>query len=72
MRCMFTGKDTNSSEHVIPRWLQMRFGLAEQTLIVPNGAALKYKHHKVPADHKANNRFGEIEDRKSRGVLNPA
>lgn len=55
MKCIFTGKDTNSSEHVIPRWLQARFGLAEQDLIVPNGTRLKYKHHRVPADRDANN-----------------
>lgn len=72
MNCIFTGKDTDTSEHVIPRWLQSRFGLSDQKLIIPNGTTLAYKHHRVPAAREANNRFGAIEDRISRGVLNPA
>jgi len=72
LKCLFTGKETNSSEHVIPRWLQARFNLSNKTLVVPNGTTLKYQHHQVPADREANNRFGAIEERISRGVLDPA
>jgi len=72
MKCIFTGKDADSSEHVIPRWLQMRLGLADQTMIIPNGTTLKYKHHRVPAETEANNRFGLIEERMSRGIFDPA
>ena len=71
MKCIFTGKDADSSEHVIPRWLQTRLGLSDQTLVIPNGTTLKYKHHRVPADMEANNRFGAIEERISRGIFNP-
>lgn len=72
MKCIFTGKEADSSEHVIPRWLQTRFALSEQTMFIPNGTPLKYKHHRVPADSEANNRFGVIEERISRGILDPA
>jgi hypothetical protein len=72
VECIFTGKDADSSEHVIPLWLQTRFNLSEQTLIIPNGTTLKYKHHRVPADTEANNRFGVIENRISRGIFDPA
>jgi len=56
---------------VIPQWLQRRFNLQEQTVYIPNGTQLKYKHARVPADSSANAKFGEIEDRISRGILNP-
>jgi len=69
--CLFTGSVTDSDEHVIPRWLQSRFQLGEQAMIIPNGTELKYKLHKVPADKTANARFGEIENRISRGILIP-
>lgn len=72
MRCLFTNKATNSKEHVIPDWLQRRFNLSEQTLRIPNGTLLQYKHHCVPADSNANQRFGEIERRISQGILDPA
>ena len=70
MKCIFTGKEANSSEHVIPRWLQSRFNLSDQTLVIPNGTTLRSrKHHRVPADVDANNRFGAIEERISRGIF---
>jgi hypothetical protein len=72
MDCIFTGRDADSDEHVIPRWLQTRFGLSEQTMVIPNGTTLKYKFHKVPATTEANNLFGRIEDRISRGVFDLA
>ena len=72
MKCIFTGKDADSAEHVIPLWLQGRFNLSEQTLRIPNGTTLKYKHHRVPADIEANNRFGVIENHISRGSFDPA
>ena len=68
MKCTFTGKDADSSKHVIPLWLRTRFNLSEQNLVIPNGAILKYKHHRVPADTEPNNRFGVIENHISRGA----
>lgn len=70
MRCLFGGKETDSEEHVIPRWLQKKFNLQEQTLVLPNGTSLKYKFIKVPADRSENSKFGEIEGRISNGIFN--
>jgi hypothetical protein len=72
LKCIFTGRDADSDEHVIPRWLQTRFGLSEQTMVIPNGTTLKYKFHRVPATTEANKHFGAIENRISRGVFDPA
>lgn len=71
MHCIFTGQATDSEEHVFPRWLQKRFSLGNETLVIPNGTTLKYKHHRVPAEREANARFGDIENRISRGVFDP-
>jgi hypothetical protein len=70
VECMFCGEETNSEEHVIPQWLQRRFSLRNQTVTIPNGTSLKYKHVKVPASSTHNNKFGEIENRISRGIFN--
>lgn len=70
MKCLFGGTETDSKEHVIPQWLQRKFKLQEQTIIIPNGTTLKYRLLVVPADLVENNRFGEIEERISRGVFN--
>ncbi len=72
MKCMFTGQDTDSYEHVMPRWLQRRFHLEEQTVIIPNGSALPYKYVKVPVASEPNGRFGQIENRIAQGILDPS
>lgn len=69
MKCLFTGRETDSFEHVIPRWLQKRFHLENQTVMIPNGTSLQYKHLKVPAASEPNKKFGQIENRISRGIL---
>lgn len=61
MQCIFSGKETNSAEHVIPSWLQKRMNLTNRRVIIPNGTELKYKHLKVPALDSHNNNFGKIE-----------
>ena len=68
MKCLFGGNETSSREHVIPQWLQRRFNLQEQTIVISNGTSLKYKHLVVPATQKENNKFGEIEDRLAQGI----
>lgn len=72
MKCLFTGQETDSSEHVIPRWLQKRFHLENQKVLIPNGTTLEYKHVRVPAASEPNRKFGEIENRISRGILEPS
>lgn len=68
MKCMFSGEETSTEEHVLPRWMQKRFGLKNQTYHIPNGTTLAYKNAKVPAAKDHNARFGKIEDRLSRGA----
>lgn len=72
MKCLFTGQDTDSSEHVIPRWLQKRFNLEDQKVIIPNGTTLQYKHVQVPAASEPNRKFGQIENRISQGIFDPS
>ena len=64
---MFSGEEVSSEEHVLPRWMQKRFSLANQLYHLPNGATLAYKNAKVPAAQEHNAKFGEIENRLSRG-----
>ena len=68
MKCLFSGEETSSEEHVVPRWMQRRFSLANQTYNLPNGTPIAYRNAKVPAAQAHNTKFGEIEDRLSRGV----
>ncbi len=68
--CMFTGLETDSDEHVFPKWLQNRFLLWNQKLVLPNGTNLPYRMVTVPTSKLANNDFGKIENNISRGVYN--
>lgn len=68
MKCMFSNEGTSSEEHVLPRWMQKRYALANQTYNLPNGSQLAYRNAKVPAAAAHNAKFGEIEDRVSRNV----
>jgi len=69
--CLFSGEEPNTEEHVIPTWLQKRLNLANQTLYLPNGTRLPYKHARVPAKDEHNNKFSQIENRISQGLFDP-
>lgn len=71
MECMFSGEDTSNDEHILPRWMQKRFKLSNQTYNLPNGTMIAYKNAKVPVSEAHNSRFSKIEDRISRGVATP-
>ena len=71
MSCLFSGEEADTDEHVIPAWLQRRLNLQNQTLYLPNGTKLPYKHAKVPAKEKHNNQFSKIEGRISQGLFDP-
>jgi hypothetical protein len=62
-QCIFSGMDSDTEEHVIPDWLQRRFGLQRATYQLPNSSALDYRHARVPAKRHLNQFFGEIEGR---------
>lgn len=65
-RCLFSGQAPDNEEHVIPDWLQRRFGLQRQTYHLPSNTGLDYRHAKVAANRHHNHQFGQIEDRISR------
>jgi hypothetical protein len=67
VHCLFSGEETDSLEHVVPQWLQRRFSLQDQTITIPNGTTLKYRHLTVPAAKEHNALFGQIEQRISQG-----
>lgn len=69
--CLFSGEATENEEHVIPAWMQRRFNLWQQKIIIPNGTSLQYRFVKVGAAERHNAKFGEIENRISRGIYDP-
>lgn len=58
-RCFLCGclldKTNYSEEHIIPKWLQNKFDLWNQELILLNGTSIKYKDLKIPCCKKCNN-----------------
>lgn len=69
--CMFSGGPADTIEHVVPKWLQRRFDLWNETLVLPNGTGSPYRQVTVPVTAEHNNAFAAIEGRVSRGVLSP-
>jgi hypothetical protein len=65
---MFSGNETSSEEHILPRWMQRRFNLSDQTYNLPNATTIKYKYAKIPVAASHNAEFGKIENKISRGV----
>jgi hypothetical protein len=68
---MFSGEPAENEEHVIPRWMQSRYNLHNQMVIIPNGTPLPYRYVKVPVASKHNTTFGQIEQRISQGTYSP-
>lgn len=64
--CLFSGNAPDAEEHVIPDWLQRRFGLQRESYQLPSDTGLDYRHAKVPTTDRDNWQFGQIEDRISR------
>ena len=65
---MFSDETADTEEHVIPRWMQSRFNLQNQLVVLPNGTTLPYRYVKVPVASKHNGTFGQIEQRISQGI----
>jgi hypothetical protein len=71
--CFICGRPANSVEHIIPAWLQQRFGLWDQELRLPNGTAVPYRQLTIPACTQCNTRiFGALEQRVSTGAATDA
>src|ERR1700704_1590776 len=57
-RCFYCGRPLRGNrtrEHVFPRWLQERFGLANQHLTLLNGTLIPYRQLTVPCCQTCNN-----------------
>src|SRR6266540_4446993 len=67
--CMFSGAVADSEEHVIPRWLQRRFSLSNQEVVLPNQTTFRYAKAKVPVKTEHNRAFGVIENRMAEGIF---
>jgi hypothetical protein len=66
--CFVCGGNATTVEHVIPRWLQRRFNLWNEHLVLPNGSAIPYRQLRVPACRRCNVQvFGELEKRVENG-----
>jgi len=65
--CIFSGEPADSEEHVIPKWLQRRFDLWDQTLVLPNATTSPYRKVKSPVRTEHNGRFSAIEASIARG-----
>jgi hypothetical protein len=68
---MFSGEIAENEEHVVPRWMQSRYNLQNQMVVIPNGTALQYRYVKVPVAAKHNTTFGQIEQSISQGIYTP-
>ncbi|NQT56944.1 MAG: hypothetical protein HQ551_12040 [Desulfobacteraceae bacterium] len=67
--CFICGRKAVTVEHVIPKWLQHRYNLWDELLLIPNGTSIPYRKLLVPACKKCNNEvYGELENRVSSGT----
>lgn len=69
--CMFSGGNADTAEHVVPKWLQRRFNLWNETFVLPNGTRSPYRQVTVPVKSDHNSAFSAIETRISQGNLVP-
>jgi hypothetical protein len=62
--CFICGKPATSVEHVIPKWLQRKYNLWNETIEIPNLTTITYKQLVVPACKKCNNEvYGKLEEK---------
>jgi len=59
--CFFCGREltpnNNSEEHVIPKWIQKKFNLWNEKMVLLNGTSIPYKSLKVPCCKECNGEF---------------
>lgn len=65
--CMFSGGEADSVEHVVPKWLQSKYNLWNQLVVLPNGTTLPYRQVTVPVLTAHNSAFAEVENHLSEG-----
>lgn len=66
--CFICGRNSDTVEHVIPKWLQHRYNLWNEYISIPNGTSIPYRKLLVPSCKKCNNEvYGQLENRVSSG-----
>jgi hypothetical protein len=59
--CFLCGTDLHennrSQEHVIPKWIQRRFNLWNQKIILLNGSSIDYRYLTIPCCKNCNNKY---------------
>lgn len=69
--CFICGAKATSVEHVIPKWLQRKFNLWDQTIQIPNLTSITYRQLVVPACQKCNSEvYGQLEDKVCNNTAN--
>jgi hypothetical protein len=64
--CFICGRQAETLEHVIPKWLQNRYNLWDKHLSLPNDTSIPYRNILVPSCAKCNNEvYGSLENRVS-------
>jgi hypothetical protein len=62
--CFICGKPADTKEHLFPKWLQHKFNLWDQKLIIPNQTYISYRQLVVPCCDKCNNEiFSGLENK---------
>lgn len=60
-RCFLCGvdliADSSSYEHIFPKWLQHKFNLWNESLIIINNTHIEYRRLKIPCCKKCNNHY---------------
>jgi len=66
--CFICGRKAVSVEHVFPKWLQRRYNLWDEQIVLPNGTSVQYRKLLVPSCKKCNNDiYGLLEKKVSSG-----
>ena len=61
-------EENKTEEHVIPKWVQQRYDLWDQQLVLLNKSCLPYRQLTVPCCDRCNGRFSDLERRVKEAV----
>lgn len=68
-RCFLCGSNIKiTKEHVFPKWLQTKFDLWNENLILLNRRSYKYKNFTIPCCESCNKLLGNVEKRVQKGI----
>jgi hypothetical protein len=62
--CFVCGRQADTKEHLFPKWLQHKYNLWDQQIIIPNKSSIAYRQLTVPCCRKCNNEvFSGLENK---------